>query len=148
MIRTGPEETLLLRKTFRQTCPENKTPVPETRKPCRSRVFSRRSGKNELHTTSGLGQASHFASAFAGAGRKQLVDLFQFVAGGFGENAHHGGDTILFVVILQEIQNFLVGRGDFGDTFTVLDIINPLGSPIFKLQQEALTFHTGLNFSG
>jgi tetratricopeptide (TPR) repeat protein len=96
------------------------------------------SKKNVLDAAGGLGQTGHFAGAFAGSGREQLIDVLEFVTGNLGQNADHGSDTVFLVVILQEIDDFLVLIGQFLDTFALFDVIHPLGTPVLKALQESV----------
>ena len=91
-----------------------------------------------LHAAGGLGETSHLAGALAGAGGEQFVDFLQLEAGVLGHDAHHGGDAVLLVVILQEVNDLHVVIGEGGDTFGFLHEFEPFGAPVFKAEQEAV----------
>lgn len=56
--------------------------------------------ESALDATCGFGQASHFTGSFARSRGKKFVDIFQLEAGDLGKDSHHGGDAVLFEVIL------------------------------------------------
>ena len=65
-----------------------------------------------LHTSGRLGKTSHFAGSLARSGGEEFVNFLQFVAGILGKNTNHGGNAVLFVVILQEVKNLLMVGSD------------------------------------
>ena len=91
-----------------------------------------------LHAAGGLGQACHFAGSLAGAGGEEFVHFLQFVTGVLGQDTHHGGDAVLLVVILQEVQNLLMVRSDFRDTFGLFYVFEPFGAPVVETKQETV----------
>ena len=91
-----------------------------------------------LYAAGRLGKASHLTGSFTRTRREKLVDVFQLEAGNFGENTNHRSDTVLLVVVLKKVDNFLMFVRDVGDTFTFLDEINPLRGPLFEIQQKTI----------
>ena len=71
--------------------------------------------------------------------REQLVNFFKFVTGVFRKDTHHRSNTVLLVVILEEIKNLLVIRSDFADTFGIFHVIHPLWAPVIETKQAGLT---------
>eukprot|EP00828_Plagiopyla_frontata_P049066 TRINITY_DN9620_c0_g1_i1.p2 TRINITY_DN9620_c0_g1~~TRINITY_DN9620_c0_g1_i1.p2 ORF type:complete len:208 (+),score=9.73 TRINITY_DN9620_c0_g1_i1:107-730(+) len=113
--------------------------------PKMSRVFLQQTGwLGSLYAAGGLGQASHFTGSFAGPGGKQFIDVLQLEAGYLGKNAHHGSDAVLLVVILKEVDDFLVFFSDVLDAFLVFHVVHPCRVPIVKALQETVF----VNFEG
>jgi hypothetical protein len=92
----------------------------------------------ELNAASRLRKTSHLTCSFTGTGGEQFVDVFQFETSNFREDTHHRSDTVLFVVVLQEVDNFLVFFVEFFDTFAFFAVVNPLRAPVFKFQEETI----------
>ena len=94
-----------------------------------------------LHTSGRLGKTSHFAGSLARSGGEEFVNFLQFVAGILGKNTNHGGNAVLFVVILQEVKNLLMVGSELLDDFGLFDVLQPFRAPFFKVKKESILVH-------
>jgi len=89
-------------------------------------------------TTGRLRQTSHFTGSFAGSGREQLINSFQWETSGLREDTNHRGNSVLLIVLLQSINYLDMLIGHFGDTFNAFYIINPVLVEIITFEQESI----------
>jgi hypothetical protein len=91
-----------------------------------------------LDATSGLGEPGHLTGALPGSRGEQFVDVLELVTGHLGQDADHGSDSMLSVVVLENMDDLPVFLGQFLDAFGAFNIINPLGAPGVKAADETV----------